>query len=304
MERLKEFMIRILRPGAGWAFVLTILSATALVSTFAAHRETTLFGYISYALSAYTLAVLVVLSSKIAVKIKPLMNTSKHKNDLKTIIHKNKYTSRFMIDTPYRVKAILIASLSLTLLYAAFKLLAGIYYASFWYGADAVYYLVLSTVRFLLLRHMRKEQRDLDKEYRLYRSCGYLLLVVNATLIGVVYQIVNQDMGYQYPGLMIYVVATFTFGFLVTAIINVAQYRKLSRPLFSAVMMTSLAQALVSIFALQTAMFVSFGDSESKAFEGLINSLTGAGVCIAIFGVAIYMIVRANQNLKARGAAL
>jgi hypothetical protein len=189
-------------------------------------------------------------------------------------------------------------SLSLNLLYAAFKLTAGLYYASFWYGADALYYTVLSMVRALLLRHVRNENSTLEKEYRQYRFCGYLLLALNATLTGVVFQIVNHNMGYEYPGLVIYAVATFTFAYLVTAIVNVVRYAKTPRPLVSAVKMTSFAQALVAVFALQTAMFASFGDSDSETFEGLMKSLTGGGVCFVMFAMAVYMIVRANRKLK------
>ena len=203
-----------------------------------------------------------------------------------------------MTDKSYRAKIALYSALSMTLFYAAFKLIAGIYYASFWYGADALFYIVLSAVQFLMLRHMRRKGESLENEYRQYRFCGFFLFALNAALTGVVYQVVNQDMGYHYPGLMVYAAATYAFFCLALAIINIVQYRKLNSPVLSAVKAIRLARALVAIFALQTAMLTAFGGDESDTFKILMKALTGGGVCILIFGMAVYMVVRANMNLK------
>ena len=203
-----------------------------------------------------------------------------------------------MTDIPYRTKISLYMSLSMNLIYAGFKLIAGIYYASFWYGADALFYIILSAARFLILRYVRKGEKDLEKEYRQYRFCGYLLFVLNAALIGVVYQVVHQDMGYSYPGLLIYIVATYTFYCIIISIVNVIKYRTLNSPVLSAVKAFSLAKALVAIFALQTAMLISFGIDDSEMFKNLMKSLTGGGLCLFIIGMAVFMIVRANKNLK------
>jgi hypothetical protein len=184
------------------------------------------------------------------------------------------------------------------MLYAVFKLIAGIHYASFWYGSDALFYIALSVVRLLMLRHMRKDGSDMEQEYRQYRLCGYLLFILDAALVGVVYQVVNQDMGYHYPGLMIYIVATYTFACLVLAIINLVKYRKLNSPVLSAIKAISLTRALVAIFALTTAMLISFGSTDSEAFKNTMNALTGASVCLLISGIAVYMIIRANKNLR------
>ena len=186
----------------------------------------------------------------------------------------------------------------MNLLYAVFKLFAGIHYASFWYGADAIFYIILSVVQFLMLRHMRKKEESLANEYRQYRFCGSFLFALNAALTGVVYQVVKQDMGYHYPGLMVYAAATYAFFCLTLAIINIVKYRKLNSPVLSAVKALRLARALVAIFALQTAMLTAFGSDASSTFKTLMKSLTGGGVCIMIFGIAVFMVVRANKNLR------
>jgi len=199
------------------------------------------------------------------------------------------YGGRFMTDISYRTKIVLYASLSINVLYAAFKLTIGIYYASFWYGADAIYYIVLSTVRFYLLRYMRK-QGDLANEVRQYRFCGYLLFILNIALIGVVYQVVRQNMGYLYPEILIYAIATYTFICLAIAIKNMIKYRKLNSPVLAAVKAVSFAQALVALFALQTSMLLAFGGGDSEIFKSIMKSLTGGSVCCIIFIMSILMI--------------
>ena len=201
---------------------------------------------------------------------------------------------------PYRAKISLYASLLANLFYASFKLIAGIYYASFWYGADAVFLIVLSGMRLFMIRQVRKGGGGLIQEYRQYRFCGYMLFALNIAFIGVIIQIINHGMEHQYPGHIIYVVAIFTFFFLSLAIRNLIIFRKLHSPVLSAIMSISLAKALVALFALQNAMLISFGNGVgiSETTKQIMSVLTGSGVCLIMFGMAVYMIIRASINLK------
>lgn len=219
------------------------------------------------------------------------------------LIYGNKFGSRYMTDIPFRIEVSLYWSLSINVLYALFKLFTGLHYiqagvlsASYWFGAEAAFYIVLSCVRFMLLRYVREDSGDLQSEYKKYRFCGCLLLALNVVLTGVVYQVAHYGMGYHYPGFMIYAAAAYAFFCLITSLINAVNYRKLSNPLLSAVNAISLAKALVAIFALQTAMFASFGTN--KAFERIMNSIAGGSVCLIIFGMAVLMVARGNLALR------
>lgn len=68
--------------------------------------------------------------------------------------------------------------------------------------------------------------------------------------------------------------------------------------MLSAAKTISLSAGFVSIFSLQTAMFSTFGGGEELQFT--MNLLTGCGVCMAIFGIAVYMIVSGSRMLKQR----
>lgn len=297
MKQIKAILLRTARPGIAPIVLLTPLCTAALIYVFVMSWEATIVGYIVYALSAYTLTVLVINMPVIASKLRAFIRFGKISSRVQKTITSNQYGSRYMTDISYRAKISLYTSLSMNLLYAAFKLIAGIYYASFWYGADAIYYIVLSAARIMLTRHMKNGERNLVKEYRLYRSCGILLFALNAALTGVVYQIVHQNMGYKYPGLLIYAVAMFAFINITLAIVNVVNYRKLNSPAMSSVKVLSLAKALVAMFALQSAMFASFNE-DGENFERIMNSVIGGLVCLSIFAIAVFMVVRANRNLK------
>lgn len=301
MKKLLGFFMRILRPPVVFILVLTPLSMGYLIYIFASHLETTVAGYISHGLSAYTLAVIIINIQVIASDVRDFINHSKPTNFVRSHVYSSKFGSQYMTDKAYRAKVALYMSLAVNVFYSATKLLSGIYYASFWHGADAVFYILLSSMQVLLLRQIRKDDRvglTMDEEFRQYRLTGYFLLVLNAALIGIVFQIVRMDMGYQYPGLLIYIVAAYAFACLTAAIIDIISYRKLNSPVLSAVTAVRLAKAMVAIFALQPALLKSFADEDFLPFEQLLNSLTGGAVCILLFGMAFYMIWRGNANLK------
>ena len=213
-------------------------------------------------------------------------------------MHKHPLLDRVVRDVSYRTSLSLYLGLGINLVYAILKLGFGIRYTSFWHGADALYYLVLSAVRFFLARNLTRGMRSIEQEYRQYRLCGRMLFGLNAALVGIVYQVIRREAMYYYPGLVIYAVATYTFFCLVMAIVGMVRYRKRNSPILSAVKAIHLAKALVSIFALQTAMIVTFGGEGSESFHHIMALLTGIGICIFLFCMAVYMINRANRELR------
>lgn len=283
MEKIKAILLRMLRPGMVCTIMLTVVSAVALVYVFANGLDTSPMGYAVYILSSYTMTVLVLIIAGITKKVKSLL-------------YGNKYSGRYMTDIPFRVQISLYASLFINLIYAVFQLFLGVLYASFWYSAVAVYYIVICGVRFLLLRHFRKKDDDPVRELKAYRFCGGLLFALNAAITGMVVQMVRDGQGARYPGLMIYVMATYAFYRITISIINVVKYRKLYSPVLSASKALNFATALMAIFSLETAMLAEFGGEGD--FERIMNTATGSGVCLIIFGMAIFMIIRANKKLE------
>ena len=296
MERFLKILLRLLSPGMGWLLLLTPISAAAIVFLLTTGREVAPIAIIFYVLSAYTTAALILGMPKFITDIQTFINENNKIIKVKTFINENKYTGAYINNMPLRVKISLYMSLSINVIYAGFKMFTGVFYASFWFGAEAVFYLALGLTRFLMIRNMRKTSGGLKQEYQVYRFCGYMLFVLNAALTGIVFQMIHHGRGNEYPGLLIYIVATFTFIYLTSSVVDVVKYRKLNSPIISAAKVITFVQALVAIYSLQIAMFASFGDDESM--ERIMNSVFGGLLCIAIFGMAVYMVVRGFEKLK------
>ena len=137
------------------------------------------------------------------------------------------------------------------------------------------------------------------QELRRSRLCGYILMTLNLSLSGAVLMIIYQDRGYEYPGVVIYVMALYTFYITTQAIINLVRYRKYHSPVMSTAKAISFAAALVSMLALETAMLSQFAANESPEFRRIMIIATGAGVSVIVVTMSITMIVRASKEIQA-----
>lgn len=52
------------------------------------------------------------------------------------------------------------------------------------------------------------------------------------------------------------------------------------------------------MLSLETAMLTQFGAADDADFRQMMTALTGAGVCIVVTGMAVYMIAHATKRLK------
>lgn len=201
---------------------------------------------------------------------------------------------RACADFAFRFALSLRCSFAFNLSYALFKLWAGVVYASYWSAAIAVYYLLLAAARFSLLCTAQAPQGAVPA-WRQYRFCGWFLLALDLPLAGITLQMVLAGQGYRYPGTLIYAAALYVFYSLGAALVSLWRCHKLNSPLWAAAKALNLAVALVSILSLQTAMFAAFGGGE--AYERGMTAATGAGVCLLIAGMAVFMMLRAGQTL-------
>lgn len=287
MERFKKILNRLLFPGTAVIIMSVPIAAALLIYTFIYAGENSPIAYVSYVLSAYSLTIL-------CIGIVPAIKKSKE------ILHKNKHIHRYLTDMLFKAKVSLYGSLGINSLYALFKFVTGVYYSSVWLITLAVYYISLVVVRFLLLRHVNKNTagENLRSEWRRYRLCGIILMLMNLALGGMVVLVVHENRGFEYAGYLIYVMAFYTFYTTVIAVVNIMKYKKLGSPVMSAAKAINLATALVSMLALETAMLSQFGDSDDALFRRIMTGATGGVICVFILGMAVFMIIRSTKQLK------
>ena len=133
-------------------------------------------------------------------------------------------------------------------------------------------------------------------EYKQYRLSGILMLILNMPLSAIVFLMIWQNQGYDYPQTLIFAVGAYTFYTVITSVIDMIKYRKLNSPALSAAGAIRLAAALVSLLSFETAMLTQFGNDEK--FRLFMMTISGTAVCVIVVGISIYMIGKAGKEIK------
>lgn len=276
--------------------LVAVPSFVLLVLVFLSKMPENALTYAVYLVSAYALAVTV---TGIYRAVKMVRYTAaSHPTVQKLRAHP--LVKRFSTDVLFRADVSLYRGMLANLLYAVFKLAASIRYASVWFGAVSVYYFTLCGIRLYLARASRKSGGRQEQERRLYelqvcRRTGFLMLLLTVAMLGMILQMVLHNRSFQYPGMVIYASAFYTFYSLITAVVYAVKARKLHRPAFSAARALNLDGALMSILALQTAMLAQFGEGDA-VFRQIMNAATGGAVTLLSALLAVFLIVSAAKR--------
>ena len=266
--------------------ILLLPTATVmLVGSMVFVGTESVIAIISYIIAAYTLTVWCFRAPRLVKFFKNFRN-------------ENKYARRWREDAPLRVKLSLYASLSWNTLYGIFQLWLGFYHRTFWFLSLGAYYIFLAVMRFFLAHHTARysPRERMRSELKRYRACGIVLLFMNLALALIVFFMVYWNRTFDHHMITAIAMAAYTFTALATAIVNVVKYRKYQSPVYSASKAISLAAACVSMLTLESTMLTTFGDGEINA--RLMLGLTGGAVVALIVTMAVYMIMRANKQLK------
>lgn len=179
--------------------------------------------------------------------------------------------------------------------YGIYKIISGVVIGSAWIGADGIYNFAQALIQlFQILR--RKKPGTIVQQWKAYRFCGVLILLMHLTLIGIVFQMVNWNRVEESGEIMIIATAAFAFYKFFSSFIDLARDRKHTHPIDSSVRMLELSQAIFAIFSLQAGLLHTFGTGES--WEHWLNLAAGCMVCLLTVAMGIYMIRRANREIK------
>ena len=295
MEKFKRILKKIFCLPPPWTILAALFGYGFVIAVAALQITNPILQYASYIASAYALIVTVTGLVSIHTAIGGIKRfVSNH--PLMKKFRSTAVGEKYMTDVRFRAGVSLYQGFFINLLYIVMKLVSGILYRSAWFIALAVYYILLAVMRFLLVRRLNVQ--DEASELRRYRLCGVMLLFMNQALAGIVIFMVHQNQGFDYPGLLIYAMAAYAFYAVTIAIINIAKTRRHKSPILSAAKVINLVAAMVSILSLETAMLAQFGGDDDPMFRRVMTGATGGGVCTIVIGMAIYMIWRANKNLK------
>ncbi len=297
---MKEKWLRILKRFAHMPFVPTCIIAIPsfvfVIFTLTNPAFPPIVGYLSYGVSAWAL----VLTVNYVIRIFKYTEGDMRRLPLVVWFDSTAWGHRFMTDRFFRTEVGLYSGFIVNLAYVVMKLVYGIVYHSFWFIALAAYYLVLAVLHIVLMRRIRDDMREgaTARTHRRARLCGFFMLILTPVLATIVYFMVGFDRGYEYPGYLIYVMATYAFYAVTVSIIGLIKTRKYNSPILAADRGVGLTAAMVTMLSLETAMLTQFGSADEVVFRRIIIAVTGAVICVATAVLAIYMIISATRKIK------
>ena len=132
----------------------------------------------------------------------------------------------------------------------------------------------------------------------LFRFVGGMLTLLSVILAFSVYLSFQYDVAIVYPEIMMITIATYTFYKITMAITNEIKARKQHTLWLIAIRNIGCADAAASLLTLQRSMLVSFERMSNREI-GILNDLTGAGVCLLTAALGTYTILgKEKQNGK------
>lgn len=287
MKKAKEMWTkiaawRIWQPHPLLIGLFSIFSGVGLIWIFLTGRDYAWYAYVLYGISAYALVTLCVGIPRIAASFRrhtqkgPVFQTMQ----------------RLEGDGAFGLGMYLEQFINFC--YGGFKLVAGAITGSAWIGADGLYNFTQGTIQlYQILRHRNAKEKR--KQWKVYRNCGYLMIFVNLTMAGMMFQMIQMGRHEDNTEIGIIATAAFTFYKLISAIVEMAKDRKHRNPVDSAVHFLDFGQGLYNLFVLQVGLLWTFGGPDYP-HQKLLNNLTGTAVCMLTMGIGIYMLWRSKRD--------
>jgi divalent metal cation (Fe/Co/Zn/Cd) transporter len=174
------------------------------------------------------------------------------------------------------------ASLSFNIAFASYHVVMGLVTSSWWLLTLGSYYLVLTVVRFVVLRSKSKERF-------VTKFTGWMLILLSIPLFGTVILSVVRDRGHERHMIVMIAMAVYAFTKITLATINVIKARHSTSATLITLRNISFADAFVSIFALQRSMLVSF-EGMTEAEIVIMNATLGSAVCVIVLLLGINLL--------------
>ena len=174
-----------------------------------------------------------------------------------------------------RTLKLAIGSLAFNIAFATYYLVMGLVTNSWWLLTLGSYYLVLSLVRFMVLRSKSKERF-------IAKFTGWMLILLSIPLVGTVILSVVRDRGHERHMIVMIALAAYAFTKITLATIKLIKARRSTSATLITLRNISFADAFVSIFALQRSMLVSF-EGMTEVEIVIMNAVLGSAVCVIVF---------------------
>lgn len=176
----------------------------------------------------------------------------------------------------------------ISIVFALYNGALGIVYQSRWHGLICVYYLLLATIRAILIETRRKNQKTI-------RMITYLLLLVmDISLIGPIYVMVSGERSYTYGLIPAIAMAAYTTYRITISIIHFRKSRKKDNSLLFELRMINMTDALVAVLSLQNALIIANGGMNEEMRT--LTAWTSGGIYLVIVLITIMSFIKVQRS--------
>lgn len=288
---MKKFFYKLIFPPFWVVIAFVLLTIFGMIIAISSGMANSVINYAIYGISFYGLSITIAFFIK---------NGKGEFKKLKTRVYNTKYGNRYFTDIDFKTNVSLYLNLLVNIGNIALNIIYGFVFDTNWFFILALYYATLTVVRFFLALYTRKNTlgSNMLGEWRRARLCAAVLTLINLSLTGVVLMMMYQNKGFTYAGILIYVMAAYSFYHVTVAIVELIKHRKYESPIINSVKSVKLAAALVSMLSLETAMLSSFGSNMPDSEKRIFIAATGAGISIIVIGLSSYMIVKSTNEIN------
>lgn len=197
----------------------------------------------------------------------------------------------FKDNTTKKTKITTIVTLLINILYSVGNFALGFAQSSFWFATMGAYFLVLSIMRLVCIKRFSNQSDGRSTK----KFVGIMLIFLFLVLIGSIILSHQLDVILPFHQIIMISIATYTTLKISVAIINIVKAHKSKNDNAIALRNVSLADATVSILSMQRSMLVTFGDMSTTTIK-LFNLITGSSVCVFIFLLGLFLIIKSKNN--------
>lgn len=298
--KLRSFFTR---PPIVFLSIIAVIAVGSIVGTTLFMTQENLadhsvWGYVFMSIMVISIAYLIYGTVKVAPEVK----------ERATKWAENKpFFKRLLSEYGFRTIIMSIGSTAITLAFAVYNGTVAVINHSIWFGTLAAYYVLLIALRSGILLYHNKRRKAVKtgqdeiktqiNDTKRYIICGIILLFLPLCLSFAIMQMVIADDSFVHTGITIYVYAIYAFYKIIIATINFVKTLKTHEMTVRASKNINLADAMVSILALQTAMLKEFSGAADIGTK-TANAVTGAIVCALTAAIGIFMITYGCIHLK------
>lgn len=205
-----------------------------------------------------------------------------------------KWIAKWKTDYDFKTVVSAVGSLVVTMVFAVYNGFLGIYYFSLWHGTICVYYIILTILRGLIVKHLRNRQEKSRK--KVYFTASVLLLILNSSLIVPIYLMVVQQKPVNMTLVPAISMATYTTYKVTMASVNLKRRNRSADDLIRLLRSINFIDALVSIITLQnTLIMVSAKVNLSEILP--LTAITSGAIWAFILLLSVSTLVNGIRNI-------